>query len=80
MPLDRSKNVKEAMSNITEVNLKDIFMIIKAFTDVTYEDYARKSSTHMPTDSYLYQSRQISKFMMSRQKMSNSHGSVRTQN
>ena len=63
-----------------EVNLKDISKIIKEFMDVPYEGYVSKRYKHMPTESYLYLSIQIAKFIMSMQKMSNLHGLVRTQN
>ena len=70
----RSKNIKKARFEITEVSLKDIYNIIKEFKDVPYKDYTRKSSKHMPTYSYFYLARKLAKC-----RMSDSHVPVRTQ-
>ena len=59
-----SKKIKKARLSITNVSLKDIYNIIKKFEDFPYEGYVRKRSTHMPTYSYLYPSRDLSKCIM----------------
>ena len=44
--------------------MKDISKIIKEFEKLPYKGYVRKRTKHEPTDSYLYLSRELSKFMM----------------
>ena len=77
---------------ITEGSLKYLLKIIEEFKDVYYKENVRKGSKHMPTDTYLYPSRQLAKMMMinfrgsvitqnmSTKKMNNSRGLVRRQN
>ena len=57
----RSNKIKWVRFSITEVSLKKISNIIKDFKYFTYEGYARNSSKYMPTDSYFYLERHISK-------------------
>ena len=47
---------------------------------MNYKGYASKRSKNMPTASYFYLEKQVEKFIMSRQNMSNLRGLIRTQN
>ena len=73
------KKVERAKFSITEFSRKYLYNIIREFKDVHYKGYVRKRYKHIPPYSYLYTSRNLAKFIMSTQKMSNSRGSVGTQ-
>ena len=45
-----------------------------------YEGYVRKKYKHVPSEGYFYLTRQLKKFMMRAQNMSNLHRLVRAQN
>ena len=53
----RSNKIKKARFAITNVSIKDPFKITNESEDLPYEGYVRKSSKHMPTDSYFYLSK-----------------------
>ena len=73
-----SKKMKKARFDITNVSIKNLSNIIKELKYLPYEGYERKSYKHMPYDSYIYLTRQISKCMMrlNVQKMNNSETST----
>ena len=60
---------------MTEVSIKYLSNIFKAFKNLTYERYKRNRYKHIPTDSYFYPERKLAKYMMR-----NLRGPVRTQN
>ena len=62
--LIRSKKVKKERFVITNFILKNISKIIKKFEDFNYEVCVRKTSKHIPTDSYFCLATQLLKFMI----------------
>ena len=59
-----SKKEKKARYDITNVSLKNISKLIKAFEKVTYEGYVRKRPKHELTYCYFYPVRQLDKYTM----------------